>query len=177
MPSVQDATQWVGPMILFLLMIVVGLELTPADFRRVVSAPRAVIGGTLAQIALLPLLDVGGRRGVRRVAGARRGRDPRRGRAERGHHDAARGACARERRARGDTHRDRVGAVHVTLPTIAAFGLRVLLGEIVAIEVPVGALIGTARALAPAADRDRHDACGRGGRSSSRGIWAVSSAR
>src|SRR5258705_12212424 len=56
MPSVQDATQWVGPMILFLLMTVVGLELTAADFRRVASSPRAVIGGTLAQIALLPLL-------------------------------------------------------------------------------------------------------------------------
>jgi BASS family bile acid:Na+ symporter len=35
-------------------MSVVGLALTPADFRRVAESPRAAIGGTLAQIALLP---------------------------------------------------------------------------------------------------------------------------
>ena len=45
-----------GPIVLFLLMTIVGLELTPADFRRVLSAPRAVIGGTIAQWILLPLM-------------------------------------------------------------------------------------------------------------------------
>jgi len=44
-----------GPLLLFALMAVVGLELTVADFRRVLEAPRAVVGGTLAQLALLPL--------------------------------------------------------------------------------------------------------------------------
>jgi bile acid:Na+ symporter, BASS family len=55
MPSTMDAAQWVGPLILFLLMTAVGLELSPADFRRVAAAPRAAIGGTVAQILLLPL--------------------------------------------------------------------------------------------------------------------------
>jgi BASS family bile acid:Na+ symporter len=53
-----DPTQLVGPAALFLLMGVVGLMLTPADFRRVAEAPRAVIGGTLAQLALLPLMTL-----------------------------------------------------------------------------------------------------------------------
>ncbi len=35
------------------LMLVVGLELTPEDFRRVAVYPRAVVGGILAQIGLL----------------------------------------------------------------------------------------------------------------------------
>ncbi len=49
-------TQLVGPFILFILMAIVGLELRPADFRRVVEAPRAVVAGTLAQLLLLPLM-------------------------------------------------------------------------------------------------------------------------
>jgi bile acid:Na+ symporter, BASS family len=59
MPSIVDATQWVGPLVLFLLMTTVGLQLTPADFRRVAAAPRAVVGGTVGQIVLLPLLTWG----------------------------------------------------------------------------------------------------------------------
>lgn len=59
MPAIADATQWAGPLVLFLLMTAVGLQLTPADFRRVAAAPRAVIGGTLGQIVLLPLLVLG----------------------------------------------------------------------------------------------------------------------
>ena len=45
-----------APLILLPLMFVVGLQLTPADFRRVMEAPRAVIGGTLGQLVLLPLM-------------------------------------------------------------------------------------------------------------------------
>jgi BASS family bile acid:Na+ symporter len=46
----------VGPVILFLLMTMVGLELRPADFRRVFKAPRAVVGGTIGQWLTLPLM-------------------------------------------------------------------------------------------------------------------------
>jgi BASS family bile acid:Na+ symporter len=45
-----------APLILLPLMFVVGLQLTPADFRRVLEAPRAVVGGTLGQLVLLPLM-------------------------------------------------------------------------------------------------------------------------
>lgn len=55
----MNLTHIAGPLVLFLLMMIVGLELTPADFRRVASAPRAIIGGTLAQWVMLPLLTVG----------------------------------------------------------------------------------------------------------------------
>ena len=51
----MDPTQLIGPLVLFLLMAVVGLELTRDDFRRVLRAPRAVLGATFAQIVLLPL--------------------------------------------------------------------------------------------------------------------------
>ena len=47
-------TEVAGPVVLFLLMLAIGLELTPADFRRVLQTPRAVVGGTLAQWILLP---------------------------------------------------------------------------------------------------------------------------
>lgn len=40
-------------------MAIAGLELTPADFRRVAEAPRAVVLGTLAQLLLLPLMTWG----------------------------------------------------------------------------------------------------------------------
>lgn len=48
--------QATGPLVLFLLMFLVGLDLTVSDFRRVASAPRAVVVGTLAQVFLLPLM-------------------------------------------------------------------------------------------------------------------------
>lgn len=51
----MDVSQ-LGPFVLIVLMTIVGMELTPADFRRVVAAPRAVLGGTVAQILLLPLM-------------------------------------------------------------------------------------------------------------------------
>jgi len=46
----------VGPFVLFLLMTMVGLELRVDDFRRVFRAPRAVVGGTVGQWVLLPLM-------------------------------------------------------------------------------------------------------------------------
>jgi BASS family bile acid:Na+ symporter len=52
----MEITSLAGPIVLFLLMMIVGMELTPTDFRRVLSAPRAVIGGTIAQWILLPLM-------------------------------------------------------------------------------------------------------------------------
>ena len=55
----MDVTAITGPIVLFLLMTIVGMELTPADFQRVFQAPRAVIGGTLAQWLLLPPMTWG----------------------------------------------------------------------------------------------------------------------
>jgi len=44
-----------GPLILFVMMALVGAELTPEDFRRIARYPRAVWAGTLAQLTLIPL--------------------------------------------------------------------------------------------------------------------------
>jgi BASS family bile acid:Na+ symporter len=44
------------PGIVWLLMLVVGLELTPADFRRVLVYPKAVAVATLGQLLLLPVI-------------------------------------------------------------------------------------------------------------------------
>ncbi len=52
----SNSTQLAGLVPLFLLMLVVGLELTPADFKRVLATPRAIVVGTLAQILLLPAM-------------------------------------------------------------------------------------------------------------------------
>jgi BASS family bile acid:Na+ symporter len=52
----MDYSEAIGPLTLFFLMTVVGLQLVPADFRRVVAVPKAVIVGTLGQILLLPLM-------------------------------------------------------------------------------------------------------------------------
>jgi BASS family bile acid:Na+ symporter len=51
-----NVTAIAGPIVLFLLMTIVGLELTTDDFRRVLQVPRAVIGGTIAQWLLLPAM-------------------------------------------------------------------------------------------------------------------------
>ena len=55
----QEFQTLLSPVILFLLMVVVGLQLVVDDFRRVLSAPRAVISGTLGQLLLLPLMTWG----------------------------------------------------------------------------------------------------------------------
>lgn len=44
------------PIALFVIMIGMGLSLTPADFRRVATRPGAVVAGTLGQLVLVPLL-------------------------------------------------------------------------------------------------------------------------
>jgi BASS family bile acid:Na+ symporter len=49
-------THIIGPIVLFLLMTMVGLELRVDDFRRVFKAPRAVVGGSIGQWVLLPLM-------------------------------------------------------------------------------------------------------------------------
>jgi len=46
----------IGPLTLFFLMTVVGIQLTLEDFRRVLGAPKTVLVGTLGQILLLPLM-------------------------------------------------------------------------------------------------------------------------
>jgi BASS family bile acid:Na+ symporter len=51
--SANDA---IGPLTLLFLMTVVGLQLTPADFRRVAAVPKSIVTGTLGQIVLLPLM-------------------------------------------------------------------------------------------------------------------------
>jgi bile acid:Na+ symporter, BASS family len=51
MDFIADA---VIPALVWLMMLVVGLELTPADFRRVFRYPRAVALATLGQLLLLP---------------------------------------------------------------------------------------------------------------------------
>jgi len=142
MPSLPDASQWLGPVVLFLLMVLVGLELTPGDFRRVASSPRAVIGGVLAQIALLPLVSLAIAKafaltpvlaaGAILIAVA-----PGAG------ITTLLAALARANVALAVTLTALASVLcTVTLPTIAAFGLRAVLGESVAIDVPVGALIG-----------------------------------
>ncbi len=47
------------PAALFLIMVGMGLTLTPKDFREVLIAPRATVYGLVAQIILLPLVGVG----------------------------------------------------------------------------------------------------------------------
>lgn len=142
MPSIMDATQWVGPLILILLMVAVGLELTLADFRRIVQAPLAVVVGTLGQIVLLPLLTwgvvalldvppvfaagaiivaVSPGAGVSNILVA----------------------AARANVALSVTLTAFASVLCVvTLPTIAALGMRFFLGESVDIEVPVVHLMG-----------------------------------
>ncbi len=44
------------PVLVFVTMVVVGTELTIADFRRVARQPRLIVAATLGQILLLPLL-------------------------------------------------------------------------------------------------------------------------
>jgi len=137
-----EATQLVGPMFLFVLMTIVGLELTPDDFRRIATAPRAVVGGTIAQIVLLPLLTwavvalldvppvfgagavliaVAPGAGISNILTAL--------------------ANANTALSVSLTALASVLAV-VTLPTVAAFGMRFFLGSEVSVEVPVLLLFG-----------------------------------
>jgi BASS family bile acid:Na+ symporter len=137
----MDIAQIVGPVTLFLLMMIVGLELTLDDFRRVVAMPRVVVVGTLAQWTLLPVmtwgvvtaLDVNPVYGVGAILVA-----------------VAPGAGMSNLVAalgRGNialsvtlTAITSVFAV-VTLPAFASLGLRVFLDETAPVDVPVASLI------------------------------------
>jgi len=44
------------PISLFIIMIGIGMTLTPRDFRQVATYPRGIIVGTLTQILLMPAL-------------------------------------------------------------------------------------------------------------------------
>lgn len=136
------ATQLVGPLVLFFLMAVVGLELKRDDFRRVLGAPRAVLGATFAQIVLLPLwtwlvvtvLDVSPVFGAGAVLIAL---SPGAGISN------ILTALAGANTALSVTLTAVASVLAVvTLPTLAAFGLRFFLGAQAAIEVPVLLLFG-----------------------------------
>lgn len=45
----------IAALILFIMMSAVGLELTIADFRRAAARPKVIVWGTLAQLSILPL--------------------------------------------------------------------------------------------------------------------------
>ncbi|WP_024544423.1 bile acid:sodium symporter family protein [Picosynechococcus sp. NKBG15041c] len=47
------------PLALFVIMLGMGLGLTPADFQRVLTEPKGVITGAIAQLLLLPLVGFG----------------------------------------------------------------------------------------------------------------------
>ena len=135
------AIQFVGPFILFCLMFIVGLELTAADFRRVAAAPRAVVGGTLGQLLLLPLmtwalvrwLDLPPAFGARAVLVALA---PGAGMSN------LMAALARANVALSVTLTGIASVLSVvTLPVIASITMRVFLGESSDIEVPVAPLI------------------------------------
>jgi BASS family bile acid:Na+ symporter len=137
----MDYTQILGPAVLFALMIVVGLQLTPEDFRRVLATPRSVVGGTLGQLVLLPLMTWG----VLSLAGL----SPAFG--------AGAVLLAASPGAAMSNVMTAVARAHValsvtltavssvlavvTLPGLAALGMRVFLGDAARIEVPVAHLV------------------------------------
>lgn len=51
-----ELTGIVIPFVVFVLMTIVGTELVPADFRRVLGYPRAVLVGTVGQAILVPAM-------------------------------------------------------------------------------------------------------------------------
>jgi BASS family bile acid:Na+ symporter len=137
----MDYAQLVGPALLFALMILVGVQLTPEDFRRVLTAPRAVVGGTLAQLLLLPLMTWGvlslvtlspafGAGAVLLAASPGAGLSN------------VMTAVARAHVALSVTLTgvSSVLAV-VTLPVLTALGIRIFLGDAARVEVPVGPLV------------------------------------
>lgn len=136
----MELAQSVGPFTLFLLMMVVGLELTVDDFRRVARAPRAVLGGSVAQLVLLPLMTWGVVRavGVSPIFGAGAVLVA-----------AAPGAgisniltaLAGANTALSVTLTAVASVISViSLPAIAALGMRLFLGDVSAVDVPVVAL-------------------------------------
>jgi BASS family bile acid:Na+ symporter len=121
-------------------MVIVGLQLTPADFRRVLANPRVVVVGTLGQILLLPLMTwtVIGLLGLSPVFGAGAvilAASPGAGMSN------VMAAVARAHVALSVTLTavSSVLAV-VTLPALTALGMRLFIGDASDVEVPVGYL-------------------------------------
>ena len=138
----MEAPQLVSSLILFMLMMVVGLELTLGDFRRVAAAPRAVIVGTIGQLLLLPLMTwlVVAGVGVSPVFGAGAvllAVSPGAGISN------VLTALARANIALSVTLTafSSVLAV-VTLPVVSSVAMQVFLGDATPVEVPVGTLVG-----------------------------------
>lgn len=138
----MEPSELAGSTILFVLMIVVGLELTPDDFRRAAGARLAIATGTVAQLLLLPLmtwlivfaLDVPPVFGAGAVLVAV---SPGAGISN----VFAALATANVALSVTLTAVTSVLAV-VSLPAIAAIAMRVFMGSAIEIEVPVRALIG-----------------------------------
>lgn len=137
----MNPEQLAGQFVLFLLMLVVGLELTPADFRRVLASPRAVVAGTLGQILLLPAMTwaVVWGLGVSPVFGAGAilvAVSPGAGMSN------VFAALARANVALSVTLTAVASVLAVvTLPTVASLGMRLFLGDEAAVEIPVANLM------------------------------------
>lgn len=137
----MEFAQLVGPAVLFVLMVLVGIQLTPGDFRRVLAAPRAVVGGTLAQLLLLPLMTWGvltalalapafGAGAVLLAASPGAGLSN------------VMTAVARAHVALSVTLTGVSSLLAaVTLPVLTALGMRLFLGDAARVEVPVGHLV------------------------------------
>lgn len=138
----MDPAQIVGPIILFLLMSLVGLDLTLEDFRRVGKKPSAVVAGTASQLICLPLMTWGivWAFGLEPAFGAGAvlvAVSPGAGLSN------IMASMARANAALSVTLTAVASLLTVvTLPTFASFGTRVFLGESSDVEIPVGSLIG-----------------------------------
>lgn len=138
----MSTTAVAGPVVLFLLMTIVGLELTTSDFRRVLRVPRAVVGGTLAQWLMLPAMTwlVVAFLGVNPVFGAGAvlvAVSPGAGISN------ILVALARANTALSVTLTATASAFAVvTLPVFASLGMSLFIDDAVHVEVPVATLIG-----------------------------------
>jgi BASS family bile acid:Na+ symporter len=137
-----NVTAVAGPIVLFLLMTIVGLELTTDDFRRVLQVPRAVVGGTVAQWLLLPAMTwlVVWLLGVNPVFGAGAvlvAVSPGAGISN------ILVALARANTALSVSLTATASAFAVvTLPVFASLGMSLFIDDAVDVEVPVASLIG-----------------------------------
>ena len=138
----MNLSQLLGPLTLFSLMIVVGLQLTPADFRRVLANPRVIVVGTLGQLLLLPLMTwlVITAIGLPPIFGAGAvilAATPGAGMSN----VMAAVAGAHVALSVSMTAVTSVLAV-VTLPALTALGMNVFVGDSVEVNIPVGYLVG-----------------------------------
>jgi BASS family bile acid:Na+ symporter len=137
----MNPPQIAGQLVLFLLMFAVGLELTPADFRRVLASPRAVVGGTLGQILLLPamtwaVMDGLGVNPVFSAGAILVAVSPGAGLSN------VMAALARANVALSVTLTAVTSVLAaLTLPTITSVGMRLFLGDEGSVEVPVANLV------------------------------------